>query len=194
MSFNLVEMDAMVSIEFCMWWTMVSRSFAYAISCAVGRGCYLFFAIVHQCCLSQYGCVDLSKHQQLLLTRLCLWFCWCLSLYGSVLSLYGFALVIVLNWGRVVHFSFNRLKYIFLFVIQLPSVKAHSSNFQRALISSKGFCCTWLMMKEDLAVCIGGAANVCISCVCGVFGELTYFSHSWQCLFSWRFKKRYTVF
>jgi hypothetical protein len=104
----------------------------FVVSCAVVRGCYFLFALVHQRCQSQYGCVHLSKQQHFLLARLCYGFvdaCPSRICCGDFVEL------------RVVHFSSNRLISISLFVIQLPSVKAYSFQL-RALSSSKHFCCT----------------------------------------------------
>jgi len=69
MSFNLAEMDGVFR-----WLDVVYDGFA------ASRGCYFLVAIVHQRCLSQCGCVHLSKQQHILLARLCLWFCCYLSL------------------------------------------------------------------------------------------------------------------
>ena len=99
----------------------------------------MLFLICHCCCLSQYGCVYLSKQQQFPLARLCLWpddACPSRIYCGDFVGL------------KVAHSSSNRLRSIFLVCSTTPICKCQIL-FLGALSFSKHFCSigcegTWL--------------------------------------------------
>jgi len=109
----------------------------------------MLFLICHCCCLSQYGCVYLSKQQQFPLARLCLWpddACPSRIYCGGFVKL------------RVVDSSSNKLRSNFFVcnttpICEGPFFPVRGLEFSQVLLLH--------MMGGDLAVyCIAYVANI----------------------------------